>query len=107
MNALSRPVRIHQITRQTDFEKKTAHLPESPVSLPPQGTKVENIDSRMSWINLAAEKYHRLMLSDEGRDFLEAEIRHISSWIKSKWNTSKFDEMFFKISQDSNDGKGG
>lgn len=107
MSALSRPVRNHQITRQTDFEKKTAHLPESPVSLPPQGTNVENIDSRMKWIKLAAEKYHRLMLSNEGRKFLEAEIEHIAGWIDSKWNTSKFDEMFFKISQDSNDGKGG
>ncbi len=57
-------VRGNVYSYETEFGKKIKSLPESPISTPPSGTKVENQDSRMRWINLAAQKYHRLMLSD-------------------------------------------
>ncbi len=60
-------------------------------------TKVENYDSRMEWIQKAAEKYHRLMFSDKGRQFLEKELGVIAEWGKSKAD--------FTVGKDSNDGK--
>lgn len=101
------PVRNHTIVSKSSFTRKTEHLSESPVSLPPQGTVVENYQSRMHWISLAAEKYHRLMQSVTGREFLEKELGIIAKWAGSKWSESMFDKLFFKISKESNDGKGG
>ncbi len=46
-------------------------VPEAVYSEPLANTKVANYDSRMEWIQKAAEKYHRFMLSDKGRSFLE------------------------------------
>ncbi|MCZ3356727.1 hypothetical protein NYZ78_17690 [Acinetobacter baumannii] len=66
-------VRGNVYSYETEFGKKVKSLPESPISTPPSGTQVENQDSRMRWINLAAQKYHRLMLNDVGRPFLEKE----------------------------------
>lgn len=106
--AMPKPARYrHYKVFPTEFSKKISHLPETPISLPPSGTKSEDYESRMKWINLAAEKYHRLMQSEVGRAFLETEIKVIAQWDKSKWNESLFDRVLFKISQDSNDGKGG
>lgn len=102
-------VRGNVYSYETEFGKKIKSLPESPISTPPNGTKVENQDSRMRWINLAAQKYHRLMLSDVGRPYLEKELRTIAGWNTSKWDDglSQFDKLFIKIGKESNDGKGG
>ena len=51
----------------------------------------------MEWIRKAAEKYHNLMLSDTGREFLEKELAIIAGWGNSKAE--------FKVGRDSNDGK--
>lgn len=72
-------------------------LPESVYSEPLANTRVANYDSRMEWIQKAAEKYHRLMLNDKGRSFLEKELIIIAGWVNSKAD--------FKIGKDSNDGK--
>lgn len=72
-------------------------LPESVYSEQLANTRVANYDSRMEWINEAAKKYHRLMLSDKGRLFLEKELVIIAGWANSKAD--------FKVGKDSNDGK--
>ena len=72
-------------------------LPESVYSEPLAHTKVQDYDSRMEWITEAAKKYHRLMLSDTGRPFLEKELAIIATWGKSKAD--------FVVGKDSNDGK--
>lgn len=72
-------------------------VPETVYSEPLANTKVANYDSRMEWINKAAEKYHRLMQSDKGRYFLEEELKIIAKWGDSKAN--------FTVGKDSNDGK--
>lgn len=72
-------------------------LPESVYSEPLAHTKVQDYDSRMEWIQKAAKKYHRLMLSDTGRPFLEKELAIIATWGKSKAD--------FVVGKDSNDGK--
>lgn len=72
-------------------------LPETVHSEPLATTKVADYDSRMEWIQKAAEKYHRLMLSDKGRVFLEKELIIIAGWGSSK--------VHFTIGKDSNDGK--
>ena len=72
-------------------------LPESVYSEPLAHTRVQNYDSRIEWITEAARKYHRLMLSDTGRPFLEKELAIIAGWGKSKAD--------FKVGKDSNDGK--
>ncbi|MCR4530714.1 DUF2515 family protein [Acinetobacter venetianus] len=74
-----------------------SQLPESAYSEPIDGTKVENYDSRMKWIQKAAEKYHRLMQNEKGRKFLEKELMIIAGWGNSKAE--------FKVGSDSNDGK--
>ncbi|MFI8144561.1 DUF2515 family protein [Acinetobacter sp. ABJ_C5_2] len=102
-------VRGNVYSYETEFGKKIKSLPESPISTPPSGTQVENQDSRMRWINLAAQKYHRLMLSEVGRPYLEKELHTIAGWNTSKWDDglSRFDKLFIKIGKESNDGKGG
>lgn len=77
--------------------KDLSELPETVYSEPLADTKVENYDSRMDWIQKAAEKYHRLMQHEKGRAFLEKEIAVIATWGNSKAN--------FKVGRDSNDGK--
>lgn len=72
-------------------------LPESVYSEPLPHTKVENYDSRMEWIEKAAEKYHDLMLDDKGRSFLEKELGIIAGWGNSQAD--------FRVGKDSNDGK--
>ena len=72
-------------------------LPESVYSEPLAHTKVQDYDSRMEWITEAAKKYHRLMLSDIGRSFLEKELAIIAGWGNSKAD--------YKVGKDSNDGK--
>nr|WP_218954012.1 hypothetical protein [Acinetobacter sp. C15] len=72
-------------------------LPESVYSEPLAHTKVQDYDSRMEWIQKAAEKYHTLMLSDTGRPFLEKELAIIAGWGNSKAD--------FIVGKDSNDGK--
>ncbi|MEG0431538.1 MAG: hypothetical protein RR536_08135, partial [Anaerovoracaceae bacterium] len=72
-------------------------LPESVYSEPLAHTKVQDYDSRMEWIQEAARKYHRLMLSDTGRSFLEKELAIIAGWGNSNAD--------FKVGKDSNDGK--
>ncbi|WP_171405355.1 DUF2515 family protein [Acinetobacter radioresistens] len=72
-------------------------LPESVYSEPLPHTRVQNYDSRMEWIQKAAEKYHLLMLSNKGRPFLEKELAIIAGWGNSKAD--------FNVGKDSNDGK--
>ncbi len=72
-------------------------IPETVYSEPLPKTKVADYDSRMEWIQKAAEKYHTLMLSDTGRPFLEKELAIIGGWSNSKAD--------FKVGKDSNDGK--
>lgn len=48
-------------------------------------------------IRKVAKKYHRLMLDEKGRPFLQQELKTIS-----KWGNSKAD---FKIHSSSNEGK--
>ncbi|MFU2197375.1 DUF2515 family protein [Acinetobacter baumannii] len=74
-----------------------SQLPETVYSEPLEGTQVEVYDSRMKWIKVAAAKYHRLMQSDKGRDFLEKELETIAGWGNSKAE--------FRVGKDSNDGK--
>ncbi|KXO74275.1 hypothetical protein AYL20_12635 [Acinetobacter venetianus] len=87
--------------RQGQYKGRLANelsqLPESAYSEPSEGTKVENYDSRMKWIQKAAEKYHRLMQNEKGRKFLEKELMIIAGWGNSKAE--------FKVGSDSNDGK--
>ena len=59
-------------------------LPEDPWSAPPEDTMLENYDSRMVWINDVARKYHRLMLNEQGREFLISELRIIATWGNSR-----------------------
>ena len=72
-------------------------LPESVYIEPLPHTRVQNYDSRMEWIQKAAEKYHLLMLSNKGRPFLEKELAIIAGWGNSKAD--------FNVGKDSNDGK--
>lgn len=51
----------------------------------------------MKWISKANKKYHRLILHEKGRVFLEKELSVISTWGNSKAE--------FKVGRDSNDGK--
>lgn len=74
-----------------------AKLPEAPYSEPLDGTRVENYDSRMKWIQEAAKTYHRLMLDEFGKPFLEKELAIIAGWINSSAS--------FHLGRDSNDGK--
>ena len=55
--------------------KQLSELPEDVYISPFSDTKAEDYDSRMIWINKAAEKYHRLMLDDRGRTFLHQELK--------------------------------
>lgn len=77
--------------------KELSELPETVYSEPLKDTKVENEDSRMKWIQKAAEKYHDLMQDEKGRAFLEKELAIIATWGNSKAD--------FKVGSDSNDGK--
>ena len=77
--------------------KELSELPETVYSEPLEDTKVEDEDSRMKWIQKAAEKYHRLMQNEKGRAFLEKELAIIATWGNSKAD--------FKVGSDSNDGK--
>lgn len=72
-------------------------LKEDVYIAPLSDTKAENYDSRMIWIGKAAEKYHRLMLDDKGREFLHRELQTITGWENSKAD--------FKIHPHSNEGK--
>lgn len=72
-------------------------LAETVYSEPSATTKIENYDSRIEWIKTAARKYHRLMLDDNGRSFLENELGIIAGWGDSKAD--------FIVRRDSNDGK--
>ncbi|WP_171498161.1 DUF2515 family protein [Acinetobacter bereziniae] len=72
-------------------------LAETVYSEPSANTKVANYDSRIEWIKTAARKYHRLMLDDKGRTFLEKELGIIAGWGDSKAD--------FIVKRDSNDGK--
>ncbi|SEO77731.1 DUF2515 family protein [Acinetobacter sp. yr461] len=72
-------------------------LKEDVYIAPLKHTIAEDYDSRMKWIGKAAEKYHRLMLDEKGRPFLQQELKTIS-----KWGNSKAD---FKIHSSSNEGK--
>ena len=67
------------------------------VSKPESDILLYSYKSRMKWIKKAAEKYHRLMLSDKGRVFLEKELIIIAGWGSSK--------AHFTVGKDSNDGK--
>ena len=58
---------------------------------------MEDEDSRMKWIQKAAEKYHDLMQDEKGRAFLEKELAIIATWGNSQAD--------FKVGSDSNDGK--
>jgi hypothetical protein len=51
----------------------------------------------MKWISKANKKYHRLMLHEKGRVFLEKELAIDATWGKSKAE--------YKVGRDSNDGK--
>jgi hypothetical protein len=48
-------------------------------SVAPQGTKLEEYQSRMDWITKAAERFHKLMLKSP--DYMEAELQSIASWV--------------------------
>jgi hypothetical protein len=43
------------------------------------GTEIEDYDSRMKWIERAAEKYHDLMIRHS--NYMESELSTISSWV--------------------------
>lgn len=48
-------------------------------SVAPEGTKLEDFDSRMKWITAAADKFHRLMQYQT--EYMEAELRTIAGWV--------------------------
>jgi len=95
------PSAYNQKDQEKTYEGRHAgilnQLPESVYSEPLPDTKLQDYDSRMVWIQKAAKKYHRLMLSDTGRSFLEKELAIIAGWGNSKAD--------FNIGKDSNDGK--
>lgn len=80
-----------------EHAKELAELPETVYQEPLSDTIVENYDSRMAWIDKAANKYHRLMLGEKGRQFLEKELAIIATWGNSTAS--------FTVKEDSNDGK--
>ena len=45
----------------------------------PDGTKLENLKSRMKWIGSAAEKFHQLMR--EKTVYMDSEIRTMAGWV--------------------------
>ena len=48
-------------------------------SVAPEGTKLEELRSRMDWIGRAAEKFHGLMQSDH--NYMENEIQKMAGWV--------------------------
>lgn len=77
-------------------KNELSKLPEEVYSEAPEGTIAENYESRMARIDKAAEKYHRLMLNDNGRNFLCKELGIIFTWGNS---------MEIAIHPSSNQGK--
>ena len=47
-------------------------------SVAPDGTKLENFESRMSWIGQAAVQFHNLM--QEQKNYMESEITKMAGW---------------------------
>lgn len=72
---------------------------EDDVYIPPlPETIAEEEDSRMAWINVAANRYHALMSDEKGQPFLYDELKIIAGW--------EFDQTDLKyIDRASNDGK--
>jgi hypothetical protein len=48
-------------------------------SVAPEGTKLEELDSRMNWIRNAAEEFHDLMQRRPA--YIEAELRTMAGWV--------------------------
>ena len=64
-------------------EKAKYRLVEDPFSYAPTNMKAEEYDSRMKWILDVADKYHRLMSSETGRNYIEGHLRIIATWVNS------------------------
>ncbi len=64
-------------------EKDKYRLVEDPFSYAPTNMKAEEYDSRMKWILDVADKYHRLMSSETGRNYIEGHLRIIATWVNS------------------------
>ena len=72
---------IGSIIGMTD--KLRYNLREDPFSYAPRDMKAEEYDSRMKWILDVADKYHRLMSTDPGREYIEKHLRIIATWANS------------------------
>lgn len=84
-----------------DSNHKASTVSENPWSTPPEGTKVEDYDSRMKWIlEGAVPLYHKLMMKQKDRDFLISELTIIAGWVNDRTGIPKF-----FMSEQSNDGK--
>lgn len=94
---LSSDIKVGDLKDRRKKEYDVKKLKEDPWSTPPKGTIVENYNSRMVWIEKAAEKYHRLMQDKEGRKFLKKELGVIAGWSGSVFTG--------KIHPNSNEGK--
>ena len=64
-------------------DKERYGLPEDPFSYAPDDMKAEEYDSRMKWILDVADKYHSLMISKNGKPYIEGHLRTIAGWINS------------------------
>ncbi|WP_065424423.1 DUF2515 family protein [Neisseria sicca] len=64
-------------------DKDRYNLREDPFSYAPKYMKAEKYDSRMEWILDVADKYHRLMSTDSGRNYIERHLRIIATWANS------------------------
>lgn len=64
-------------------DKERYNLREDPFSYAPGDMKAEEYDSRMKWILDVADKYHRLMSTDPGREYIEKHLRIIATWANS------------------------
>ncbi|UYZ81556.1 DUF2515 family protein [Moraxella bovis] len=97
---LSSDYDVDKLKRRRKNEDDVKKLKEDPWSTPPEGTIVENYNSRMVWIERAAKKYHRLMQDGAGRAFLKKELGVIASWVNDTTGIARF-----FIHEQSNDGK--
>lgn len=94
---LSSDIKVGDLKDRRKKEYDVKKLKEDPWSTPPEGTIVENYNSRMVWIKKAAEKYHLLMQDGAGRAFLKKELGVIAGWSGSVFTG--------KIHPNSNEGK--
>ena len=51
-------------------------------SLAPEGTKMEDLDSRMGWIQQVAQQFHGLMINN--KNYMEGELKTMAGWVNQE-----------------------